>query len=77
MKHLHDAFSDVKSFLEDEDLPSSQLKLLQILNNSLKNRKLQTDLAVTVDACKQFIKAIHNIDWKGWTTSILIACIKI
>ena len=29
-EHLHDAFGDVKAFLENKDLSPSQLKLLEI-----------------------------------------------
>ena len=53
MKHLHDSFGDVKSFLDDDSLPPSRLKLLEILNDAPRNRKLQIELAVTVDAGEQ------------------------
>lgn len=46
-------------FVEDEDLPSSQLMLIEILNDFLKNRKLRIDLAVAVHASEHFIKATY------------------
>lgn len=65
IKHLHDSFGDVKSFLEDEALPPSRLKLLEILNDPPKNRKLQVELAVTVDAGEQFVKATYRLEGDG------------
>ncbi len=53
MKHLHVSFGDVQSFLEDEDLPPSRLKLLEILNNAPKKKKLQIELVVTIHTGKQ------------------------
>ena len=65
MKYLHDAFGDVKSFLENEDLPPSCLKLLEILNDPPKNRKLQMELAITIDADEQFVKATYHLEGDG------------
>ena len=48
IKHLHDTFGDIPSFVEHEELPPSRLKLQDILNDPPKNRKLQVELAITV-----------------------------
>ena len=57
IKHMHDAFGSVKSFLEVDDLPPSRIQLLEILNDPPKNRKLKIELAITVDAGEPFVKA--------------------
>ena len=42
------------------------MKLLEILNDPPKNRKLQVELAMTTDAGEQFVKATWlHIEWKG------------
>ena len=43
MRHLHDAFGDVPLFIECDDLPPSKSKLLEILNDPPKNRKLRNN----------------------------------
>ena len=48
IKHTHDAFDDVKSFLEDDNLLPSRLQLLEILNDPPNNHKLKMELAITV-----------------------------
>ena len=65
MRHLHDAFGDVPSFLECDDLPASKSKLLDILNDPPNNRKLQMELAVTVDAGEPFVKATYRLEGDG------------
>lgn len=37
IKHMHDAFGDVKSFLEDDNLPPSRIHLLEVLNDTPNN----------------------------------------
>ena len=50
-------FSDVKKFLERDDLPpATSTKLLQVLNNPAKTRKLKIEIATTVDAMEPFVK---------------------
>ena len=45
-------FSDVKKFLERDDLPpATSTKLLQVLDDPAKTRKLKIEIAATVDAC--------------------------
>lgn len=39
IKHLHDAFGDIPSFVEEEDLLPSRLKLQEILDDPPRNRK--------------------------------------
>ena len=53
IKHLHDAFGDVPSFVDCDDLPPTKV----ILNDPPKNRKLQMELAITVDVGEPFVKA--------------------
>ena len=65
MKHLQDAFGDVHSFLECEDLPPSKSKLQEILNDPPKNRKLQIELAITIDAGEPFVKATYRLEGDG------------
>lgn len=65
MKHLHDAFGDVLSFLECEELPPSKIKLLEILNDPPKNRKLQIELAITVDVGEPLVKATYRLEGDG------------
>ena len=49
IKHMHDAFGDVKSFLDDDNL---RIQLLEILNDPPNNRKLKMELAITVSRCR-------------------------
>ena len=44
MKHLHDSFGDVKSFLENNDLPSSKSELLEIINDPPSQWKLKNGI---------------------------------
>ena len=62
MKHMHDAFGDVLPFLEDNDLPASSQKLLDVLNDPPKSRKLQMELAITVDFGEPFVKATYILE---------------
>ena len=65
MRHLHDAFGDVPSFIECNDLPPSKFKLQEILNDPPKNRKLQMELAITVDVGEPFVKATYRLEGDG------------
>ena len=62
---MHDAFGDVHSFLQSEDLPPSRFKLLEILNDLPKKRKLQIELAITVDAGEPFVKSTYRFEGDG------------
>ena len=44
MNHLIKAFDDVRSFLQNVDLPPTKLRLQEILADPPKNRKLQRNL---------------------------------
>ncbi len=65
MRHLHDAFGDVPSFIDCDDLPPSKLKLQESLHDPPKNRKLQMELAVTVDVGEPFVKATYRLEGDG------------
>ena len=65
IKHMHDAFGDVKSFLEDGNLPPSRIQLLEILNDPPSNRKLKMELAITVDAGEPFVKETYHMEGDG------------
>ena len=65
IKYLHDGFGDIPSFIEEEDLPPSRLKLQEILHDPPKNRKLQIEIAMTVDAGEPFVKATYRLEGDG------------
>jgi hypothetical protein len=65
MNDLLKSFGDVCSFLQNDELPPSKLKLLEILNDSPNNRKLQMELAMTVDAGEPFVKATYRLEGDG------------
>ena len=55
--------SDVKKFLERDDLPpATSTKLLQVLDDPAKTRKLKIKKATTVDAMEPFVKAIYKLE---------------
>ena len=55
-------FSDVKKFLERDDLPpANSTKLLQVLNDPAKTRKLKIKIATTVDAMEPIVKATYKL----------------
>ena len=50
-------FSDVKKFLERDVLPpATSTKLLQVLDDPAKTRKLKIEIATTVNAMEPFVK---------------------
>ena len=65
MRHMHDSFGDVHSFLQDSNLPPSRLKLLQVLDDLPQCRKLQMELAITIDAGEPFVKATYHLEGDG------------
>ena len=65
MNHLLKSFGDVSSFLDKADLPSSKLKLQEILSDPPKNRKLHMELAITVDAMELFVKSTYRLEGDG------------
>ena len=65
INHLLKSFGYVSSFLDKTDLPSSKLKLQEIISDPPKNRKLHMELAITVDAMEPFVKATCNLEGDG------------
>ena len=66
MNHLLKSFYSVSSFLVKTDLPSSKLKLQEIISDRPKNRKLHMEeLAITIDAMEPFVKATYNLEGDG------------
>lgn len=65
IQQVINAFGDVSSFLECDDLPpppANSSKLLDILHDPAKCRKLKMELAITVDAMEPFVKATYVLD---------------
>ena len=59
-------FSDVKKFLERDDLPlATSTNLLQVLDDPAKIRKLKIEIATTVDAMEPFVKATYKLEGDG------------
>ena len=55
-------FSDVKKFLERDDLPpATSTKLLHVLDDPEKTRKLKIEKVTTVDAMEPFVKATYKL----------------
>ena len=58
--------SDVKKFMERDDLPPvTSTKLLQVLDDPAKIRKLKIEIATTVDAMEPFVKATYKLEGDG------------
>ena len=60
-------FGDVLPFLNNEEIgsPATISKLTAILSDQSKNIYLQIELAVVVDAGKNFVKATYNLEGDG------------
>ncbi len=55
-----------RKFLENDDLPpATSTKLLQVLNDPAKSRKLKIEIATTVDAMEPFVKATYKLEGDG------------
>ena len=65
VRQIHDSFGDIHAFLQDAELPPSRLKMLAILDNPPEYRKLQIELAVTVDAGEPFVKSTYRLEGDG------------
>ena len=66
MHQLFKSFGDLMPFLESPELTSSSCnKMLEILNDPPKFRKLQIELAVTIDAMQPFVKATYTLEGDG------------
>ena len=62
MKHIHDLFGDVKDFFDGEELPPSKANFQDILSDDPANRKLQMELAITIDAGESFVKSMYVLE---------------
>ena len=59
-------FADVCTFLIHDELPSTTTrKLLAIIENAASMRKLQMELAVTVDTMEPFVQATYDLEGDG------------
>ena len=60
------AFGDVEKFLKYDDLPLATFtKLLQVLDDPAKTRKLKKEIATTVDSIEPFVKATYKLEGDG------------
>ena len=60
------AFGDVCSFVNRPDLPpATSTKLREIINDSVKLRKLKIELAITVDSMAPFVRATYTLEGDG------------
>ena len=74
---IHDAFGDVTTFLQNDDLPSTTVtKMSEILNNPGMCRKFKIELAVTVDAMAAFVKATYNLEGDGPLALMAYECVR-
>ena len=76
--HKATSFGDIPSFVEYEDLPPSRLKLKEILDDPPKKRKLQVELAITVDVGEPFVKAHYSCQsgYNNWIRGYSMAFLK-
>ena len=66
MHQLHDTFGDIAGFVRECDLPSATAsKLLEVLNDQGKLRKLKMELAITIDAMHPFVKFTYELEGDG------------
>ena len=74
---IHDAFGDVTTFLQNDDLPSTTVtKISEILNNPGMCQKFKIELAVTVDAMAAFVKATYNLEGDGPLALMAYGCVR-
>ena len=60
------AFGDIEKFLKNDDLPlATSTKLLQVLDDPAKTRKLKIEIATTVDAMEPFVKVTYKLEGDG------------
>ena len=64
-------FGDVQPFLkENSDVGAAfRPRMLAILQDATKSAYLRVELAVVVDAGKQFVQATYNLEGDGWAIS--------
>ena len=76
IKQMHDAFEDVCTFLFNQELPTTTIKMTDILNSSANSRKLKIELAVTVDAMDPFVRAIYKLEGDGPLSITAYECVR-
>ena len=60
------AFSDIEKFLKNDDLPlATSTKLLKVLDDPAKTRKLKIEIVTTVDAMEPFVKVTSKLEGDG------------
>ena len=63
IQQLLKVFEDVVAFLSSRGLPpATSTKLLEILHDPPKYRKLKMEIAITVDAMEPFVKATYELE---------------
>lgn len=62
IKHVHNSFGDVESFINTADFTLASKSKLQSIFSDSKKIKLMIELAVTVDRGKLFIKATYYLE---------------
>ena len=65
LRQLHDTFGDIAEFLESDVTSSSAKSMLEILQDPPKSRKLQIELAITMDAMDPFVRATYLLEGDG------------
>lgn len=65
LKQMLCYFGDIRSFLDDKDLPPTRLKLLEIMDDPPSLRKLKIELAITIDAGEPFVKSTYKLEGDG------------
>lgn len=66
INQLLTAFNDVVTFLANDDLPpATSGKLLEILNDPAKARKLKMEIAIAVDTMEPFVRATYKLEGGG------------
>lgn len=66
IKQVHDLFADVCTFIKNDGLPpATTRKLLATIEDGALFRKLQMELAITVDTMEPFVKTTYNLEGDG------------
>ena len=66
LKLIMKSFGDVPLFLQGSDMPhATTSKLLEIIQDAVKCRKLKMELAATIDAMEPFVKACYIPEGDG------------
>lgn len=69
-------FGDIPTFLSSDGLPHvTSSKLLEILNDSIKSRKLKMELAITIESMEPFAKATYALEGDGALAFVTYECV--